>query len=94
MDQKYGIYLNVKGIETVQTKFVKYVHHINKEIPDFMVHGGSGKLSVAYHIQCKMINFWFMAIDGIENKMVAKMYVFVVTFGLNTIRLVLTLNGS
>ena len=39
-----------------------------------MVRGESGKLPVAYHIQCKMINFWLRVINGSENKMVAKIY--------------------
>ena len=67
-------YSNVKGIETVQTKFVKYVLHVNKSTPNFMVLGESGKLSVTYHIQCKMINFWLIIINGSESKMVVKMY--------------------
>ena len=67
-------YSNVKGIETVQSKFVKYVLHVNKSTPNFMVLGESGKLPVADHIQCKMINFWLRIINGSENKMVVKMY--------------------
>ena len=62
------------GIETVQSKFVKYVLHVNKSTPNFMVLGESGKLPVIYHIQWKMINFWLRIINGSENKMVVKMY--------------------
>ena len=73
-ERKILTYGSEYGVTRMLRVMKLYVLRVNKTTPNFMVHGESGKLPVAYHIQCKMISFWLRVIYGSENKMVVKMY--------------------
>ena len=60
--QLYGCeiwgYENTGILESLQKKFYKYILHVKKSTPNYMVFGELGQVSLKIHIKSQMINFW------------------------------------
>ena len=82
----YGSFVE---LERIQLKFYKYVFHLKKATPSYMIYGELGVTPLHVDINNKTISFWSRIIENTENdqstKLASKIYL--ITYDLHSKRL-------
>ena len=70
-------YGNVNILEKVQLQFYKYIFHLKKSTPSYMIYGETGVMPLNLSIKQRMVSYWARIIENInaENiKLSSKLY--------------------
>ena len=67
-------YEDFENLEIFYRAFLKNTLKLNKQTPNCMVYGESGRKPLHITIQLRMINFWTRIVTGDENKLVFHIY--------------------
>lgn len=63
-------------IEQVHLKFLKYLLHMKKSTPNFMVYGESGRYPLDINIKTRIISYWCKLLKGGDDKLASCLYRF------------------
>ena len=69
----YG-FSNTKLLEKLHLEFCKYLLHVNKSTPDYMIYGELGRYPILINVKVRMVTFWGRIIIDDGNKLSSKLY--------------------
>ena len=61
-------YADLLQVEVFHRKFLRLIIHMNRCIPDCMIHGETGRGPILNVVKCRMVSFWSRLVLGKRSK--------------------------